>query len=213
MTRFDLSSALAALSPGRPLVVVDADEVILGFLEGFESFLAAHDLYLDLTSYRLHGNVKRLEDRTAVLDVEVTALLDEFRHDLDSLDAVPGACEALAKLSRMASIVVLSNISEAHAPARRHNLLSLGLDYPLIANSGLKGSAVATLAARARATSFFVDDIPQHLASAAELTPAVQTVHLVGNPRLKGLLPIPFHANCVAADWAAAEAFITAHLT
>jgi hypothetical protein len=209
---FDLSSALTRVPRGRPLVIVDADEVILRFVDGFDRFLRARGLYLDLTSYRLHGNVKSLADNATALDVEVTALLEEFRQDLDSLEAVPGARESLTNLSRVASIVVLSNISEAQAPARRRNLLSLGFDYPLVVNEGPKGLAVKKLAARACAPSFFVDDIPQHLASAAEMAPEVLRIHLIGDVRLTGLLPLTFHAHYHTGDWGAAEKFIKARL-
>jgi hypothetical protein len=209
---FDLSSALARIPSGRSLVIVDADEVILRFVDGFDRFLQARGLYLDLTSYRLHGNVKSLADNAAVLDVEVSALLEEFRQDLDSLEAVPGARESLTILSQMASIVVLSNISEAQAPARRRNLLSLGCDFPLIVNDGPKGPAVKKLAARTLASTFFIDDIPQHLASAAESAPEVFRIHLVSDARLTGLLPLTFHAHCHAGDWGVAERFIKAHL-
>ncbi|MDE1939114.1 MAG: hypothetical protein KGI68_08845 [Alphaproteobacteria bacterium] len=210
---FSIGQVLARLNPGRPLIIADADEVILRFVEGFDQFLKEQGLYLDLTSYRLHGNVKRLADQIAVLDVEVTALLDEFRQDLDSLQAVDGACSALTRLSTAADIVVLSNITECQAPARRRNLQSLSLDFPIIANSGPKGAAVKALAAHTTAATFFIDDLPQHLASVAELAPKIFTIHLVGDSRLKGLLPVPIHANCHADDWAAAEAFIAARLT
>ena len=105
---FNLAPALARLSPDRPLVIVDADEVTLRFVDGFDRFLRDRGLYLDLTSYRLQGNVKSRADNATLLDIEVTALLEEFRQDLDSLEAVPGARESLANLSRLASIVVLS---------------------------------------------------------------------------------------------------------
>lgn len=209
---FNLAPALARLSPDRPLVIVDADEVTLRFVDGFDRFLRDRGLYLDLTSYRLQGNVKSRADNATLLDIEVTALLEEFRQDLDSLEAVPGARESLANLSRLASIVVLSNITEAQAPARRRNLLSLSLDFPLVANSGPKGPAVRALAARTQAASFFIDDIPQHLASTAEFAPQVFRIHLVGEARLRGLLPLPIHAHCGAMDWGSAEAFITAQL-
>jgi len=210
--RFDVSSALTTIRPDRPLIIVDADEVVLGFVDGFDRFLRLQGLYLDLTSYRLHGNVKRLADGTTLLDVEVTALLDEFRTDLDSLDAIPGACKSLTSLSELATIVVLSNVTLGQAPARRRNLVSLGLDLPLVVNSGAKGPAVKALTAPIQAPSFFIDDIPTHLASAAEHAPEVLRIHLVGNTRLLGLLPLPIHANFGAGDWAAAEQFITAHL-
>src|SRR6195952_717668 len=95
---FDLGAAIARLTPGRPLLIVDVDEVILRFVDGFDKFLRREGLFLDLTSYRLHGNVKRQDDNKPILDVEVTALLDDFRVDLDSLDFVEGAHEVLTAL-------------------------------------------------------------------------------------------------------------------
>ena len=106
----DLSSALARLTGGRPLLIVDADEVLLRFVAGFDRFLEQQGFFLDLSSYRLHGNVKRRDDATPVLDVEVTALLDEFRRDLDWLDHVQGARESLQALSKKLDIVGLTNI-------------------------------------------------------------------------------------------------------
>src|SRR5262249_3766921 len=159
------------------------DEVLLRFVDGFDRYLRRQGLFLDLTTYRLHGNVKRLDDRSVLLDVEVTALLDEFRAELAWLDPVEGAREALAGLD--VGTVVLTNITPAQAVARRRNLDKLGLDFPLIANSGLKGPIVRQLANKAGATTFFVDDIPQHLVSAAEHAPEVIRIHLIGDARLQ----------------------------
>ena len=209
---YDVGEALRRLTPGRPLIIADADEVILKFVEGLDSFLRARGLYLDLSSYRLHGNVKRLADNVPVLDVEVTALLEEFRRDLDSLTLVEGARETLASFAGRADIVILSNIVPAQALARRRNLVAHGLDLPLVCNSGAKGPAVKSLASRAGSPSFFIDDIPQHLASAAEHAPYVLRIHIVGDDRLKPLLPKAESAHLNARDWNDVEAFIRAHL-
>jgi hypothetical protein len=209
---FDIGSAVARLTPGRPLLIVDADEVILRFVDGFDRFLRAGGLYLDLSSYRLHGNIKRLDDDQPVLDVEVTALLDEFRRDLDSLEAVDGACEALAGLAPRLDIVMLTNIVPLQGPPRRRNLAAIGLDLPVVANSGQKGPAVKALAAAAGRPAFFVDDIPPHLASAAESAPEVFRIHLIGDDRLKPLLPATPHAHLRAEHWRDAHAFIDARL-
>jgi hypothetical protein len=209
----DLSSALARLSAGRPLLVVDADEVLLRFVAGFDRFLEQHGLFLDLTSYRLHGNVKRRDDLSAVLDVEVTALLEEFRRDLDWLDPVEGAHDCLQDLSHRLDIVVLTNIAPAQAAARLRNLESFGLGLPVVANTGLKGEAVRALASKSGRPSFFVDDIPQHLASAAEFAPDVTRIHLIGDDRLKPLLPAAEHADFRAASWSDAHEFIASRLS
>lgn len=210
---FDIGAATARLTPGRPLLIVDADEVILRFVDGFDRFLHGGGLFLDLSSYRLHGNVKRRQDDVPILDVEVTALLDEFRRELDSLELVDGARDALEALRPRLDIVVLTNISPAQAVARQRNLAGLGLDLPLVANSGLKGPAVKALAARAGRPVFFVDDIPQNLASAAEEAPEIWRIHLIGDDRLKPLLPAAAQAHLRADDWAEAHRFIDKKLS
>jgi hypothetical protein len=209
---FHNDAASVPVVAGKPLLIVDADEVILRFADGLDRFLRARGLYLDLVTYRLHGNVKRLDDQTPILDVEVSVLLDEFRAELDSLDAVEHAREVLAELRPSLDIVVLSNVSPAQAPPRLRNLAALGWNFPLITNAGLKGAAVKSLASRAGKPVFFVDDIPQHLASAAESAPEVFRIHLIGDERLKPLLPPSPHAHLRAEDWREAGAFIRARL-
>jgi|SRR5579871_1281460 len=210
--RFDVESALERVRPGRPLIVVDADEVILSFVAGFDSFLRAQDLFLDLSTYALHGNVKRLADRQAVLDVEVTALLEEFRTELDGLELVEGAKEALSRLSEPADIVVLSNIAMEQGAARQRNLGRLGVPFTLVCNNGPKGQSVKALGARAGRPLFFIDDIPQHLASVAALVPDARLIHLVGDERLKPILPESRDAHLRARDWKDAEAFMRREL-
>ena len=209
MTRaFHTHPSTVPLDAAKPLLIVDADEVILRFAEGLDRFLAERELFLDLTTYRLHGNVRRKDDRTAILDVEVTALLDEFRTELDWLDLVQDAGAVLQALSPLMNIVVLSNVSEAQAPARLRNFEKLGLPFPLIANSGPKGPFVKALAARTKGPVFFIDDIPTHHQSVAEGSPHVFRIHLIGDERLKPLLPVTPHAHLRAETWRDAEAFI-----
>jgi hypothetical protein len=209
---FHTHPATVPLVAERPLLIVDADEVILRFAGGFDLFLSGRGLFLDLTTYRLHGNVKRKSDNIPLLDVEVTALLDEFRGDLDWLDAVEGATDVLRGLQPALNIVVLSNVTEAQAPARLRNLAKHRLAMPLMVNSGPKGPAVKALAARAARPTFFVDDIPQHHASVADAAPDVFRIHLIGDERLKPLLPPSLHAHLRADNWRDADRFIRAKL-
>ncbi|HEY8947666.1 MAG TPA: hypothetical protein VIM56_02155 [Rhizomicrobium sp.] len=213
MTRaFHTHPSTVPLDAQKPLLIVDADEVILRFADGFDRFLAERELFLDLTTYRLHGNVKRKDDRTPILDVEVTALLDEFRADLDWLDAVEEAVDVLHGLAPLMNIVVLSNVSETQAPARLRNFEKLGLPFPLTTNSGSKGPFVKALTARVKGPVFFVDDIPMHHQSVVEGSPHVFRIHLIGDERLKPLMPPTPHAHLRAETWRDAEAFIRAKL-
>lgn len=211
---FDLPSALPRITPGRPLVITDADGVLLCFTGGLERWLRDRGLYLELTTYRLEGAIRRMDDKSPVLLVETLALIDEYRQDLDCLEAVEGACEALAELSKVASIVVLSNVNRSQAVARLRNFKALGIDYPLIANDSGggyladKGAAVKALAAHARAKTFFIDDIPANLVAVAQDAPDVALVHVVESEPLRRLLGTDFPAHCHAQNWAAAKRFI-----
>lgn len=211
--RFHTHPATVPLDAAKPLLVTDADEVILRFAEGFDRFLSDRGLFLDLTSYRLHGNVKRKDDGSKILDVECTALLDEFRAELDWLDIVEEADHFLHALAPYMNIVVLSNVTEAQAPARLRNFEKLDLPFSLIANSGWKGPAVKALSERAARPAFFIDDIPQHHASVAESAPEVFRIHLIGDKRLKPLLPPAEHAHLRAETWRDVDVFIRAKLT
>lgn len=193
---------------GRPLLILDADEVLFMFVDGFMNFLESRGSWLDLTSYRLHGNVKSRSDDSVLPNQEVTQLLETFRADLDSLAAVEGAQDVLRNLSEEMDIVVLSNVSAAQAGPRLRNLAAAGFDFPLIANTGPKGPAVKTLAGRGGAPAFFVDDIPSHLASVAEIAPEVFRIHFIGDDRLKPLLAAAEQAHLRADNWGEIETFV-----
>jgi hypothetical protein len=209
---FHTGAETIPLRASRPLLIVDADEVLLRFAAGFDTFLRRRGLFLDLVSYRLYGNVKRISDHAPLANDDVTGVLEEFRTELDWLEAVEGARDTLDRLAPAMDIVILSNITPDQAPPRLRNLAARGFDYPLHINAGLKGPAVSALAARAGAPAFFVDDIPPHLASAAEAAPLVFRIHFVGDERLKPLVPVCEQAHLSAAHWQDAHAFIRERL-
>jgi Predicted hydrolase (HAD superfamily) len=215
---FDLSTALKSVVPGRPLVVTDADGVLLCFTGGLEKWLNARGLYLDLTTYRIEGAIRRLDDQSRILHVETMALIEEYRQDLDHLEAVDGAVDALNSLSKVASIIVLSNVNHRQAVARVRNFKALGLDYPLIANDtgggylADKGEAVRIMAGKAKAPTFFIDDIPSNLAAVAKAAPQAKLVHIVESEPLRTLLGQDFHAHIHAETWDEAKNFILKNL-
>jgi hypothetical protein len=206
--QFYSDPATVPLSHERPLLIVDADEVLLRFADGFNRFLLSRGYYLDFVSYRLHGNVKRSDDGVPALDIEVTGLLDGFREELDTLEAADHAIEVIARLRSHLDAVVLSNVNASQAAPRLRNLAAHGFDIPLLTNSGPKGPAVKRLAQRAGKPVFFVDDISMHHKSVAELAPDVFRIHMVADERLKPLMPSSEHAHIRADDWRVAEAFI-----
>ncbi len=210
-----LDAQLAALSlvRGRPLVVVDADEVLFHFMQGFESYLESQGCAIALTSFALAGNIRRLADDFVLTQAEVGAMLgDFFVSHTETLAPVPGAAEALAGLSRTMQVVVLSNLPLAQAPARRRALLASGMDYPVVANTGSKGGAVRRLAEMAAAPVAFVDDIPNHHGSVRRAVPEAFCVQFVADPRLAALVPRAPECDLFADDWPQIAAAIARRL-
>jgi hypothetical protein len=193
-----------SLEPGRPLVVTDADEVLLSFVGGLERFLAERELVFDMASYRIHGNIRRRDSGEAVPDEEVSALLKGYSlspHWL-AMEPIPGAPEALARLSQNAQIVVLTNMPAHRVEDRTRCLARHDLHYPVIANEGgLKGPALAHLAARARAPVAFLDDLPPNIVSARQAVPRSRLIHFLGEPRLAPHLPTPPEADHRIMAW------------
>jgi hypothetical protein len=144
-----LDEAVAELDPDRPLIVSDADEVLLQFIVGLESFLISKGLKLELTSFALQGNIKDIETGEPVAKEAVAPLLRTFFETVDDLQAVNGAPQALARLSECAQTLILSNVPGHTAVNRRKNLSQLGIRAPLVANDGLKGRALQALTAKA----------------------------------------------------------------
>ena len=59
----------------RPLIISDADEVLLQFVRALEDFLDAEGLHLALTSFALTGNIRRRATDEALPGPEVRELL------------------------------------------------------------------------------------------------------------------------------------------
>ena len=197
---------------GRPIVVTDADEVLFAFMAGLENYLIGEGLTFDFSSFAISGNVKTPDgtalDRDAVRD----HLGVFFERHTEELDPVERAAETLEELARRAQIVVLSNIPLKQREARQRALRRHGMDYPLIANEGLKGPAVRRLHEMADAPAVFIDDIPHNHSSVREHAPDVHRLHFVADPRLASLIPRAEDSHHRADTWPEARRIIERHL-
>ncbi len=181
---------------GRPLVVVDVDEVVLAFVGPFSRFLEERGFRLHPRSYALGGNVTRAGGVEAVAGEVVQRLIaDFFVAAVDDQPPVEGAIAALERLGAVADPVLLTNVPEAQAERRAAHLGALGLTAPMIANAGAKGPALARLTARARAVggddlpAVFIDDGPTQLASARGAVADLRLVQFVADPIWFALAP------------------------
>ncbi|MCW5750474.1 MAG: hypothetical protein KIT81_04950 [Alphaproteobacteria bacterium] len=211
----EVAEQLAGLRPraDRPLIVTDADEVLFLFMRGFETFLRQNGFYFDWVSYALVGNIRRTHDESPAGADEARGLLGRFFEErTETMEPVPGAADALHRLARRADIVVLSNLPIAQRAARSRALARAGMDFPLIANQGMKGAAVRHLAEGIAAPVFFIDDIPHHHASVRKHAEHVQRLHFIADARLAGLLGPSEDCHHRAELWPDAFAWIDGHL-
>lgn len=190
------------LDPKRPLLLLDADEVLLRFVERLETHLETVGYELRLTSFQLSGNIYSRETAAAAAPVEVKSLIagffDACAHDVP---LVPGAADAVATLAQDYEVAVLSNIPAHCSDARATSLAAQGLDIPLLSNRGEKGPAVAEIASRHLAPVIFVDDLPPQHRSVARHAPDSHRVHFVADPRLAAMIGKADDAHVRIDDW------------
>jgi hypothetical protein len=212
----DTAAQMAALghNPARPLILCDADEVLLTFLAAFENFLHGRGLYYAWRSYALDGNILECGSKIALAMAKVRALIEEFYADhADTLKPVSGAPEALKRLSARADIVILTNIWQKYRLARQTQLASYGLPFPVVSNSGSKGPSVAWFAERSDAPLYFIDDSARHHSSVARHAAAAVRIHFVAERRLAGLVGPAEDCNYRVDSWASAQHVIERNLT
>ncbi|MGV8998364.1 MAG: hypothetical protein ACOH12_15605 [Parvibaculaceae bacterium] len=201
------------LVQGRPLIITDCDEVLMQFLVGLETYLDTQGLWLDLKSYALTGNIKHKDTHIALEPSDMPALMKGFfTASTGSLLPVAGAADALKALSARAQIVVLTNVPLADKQARSQNLAAEGMNYPVIANKGLKGAAVRMMADRVNAPVFFLDDIPHNIASVAKEHAPCHRLHFIADKRLAKLMGQSPDSHFHTSEWHEAHSYIAARL-
>ena len=201
------------LDPARPLIAVDADEVMVVLAAHLKRYLARHDVDLRLTAYRLEGSMFPKGTEQPLGFQESLAWIGRFFEDeVARQEAVPGAAEALARLASLAQIVVLTNVPRHGKEGRIANLAGLGMGYPLIENTGGKGPALAWMAARIQGPMVFIDDSPNQIESAIMWLPDILAIHFKAAPLVSDLLPdSPFAQECVTS-WSQCETLIAKYL-
>ncbi len=194
---------------GVPLIAVDADEVLVYLADHLARYLGRIGYRMRLHHYQLEGTIFPLDSDDPVPFDGCLELIDRFFEEETLHQApVPGAGEALARLSAVAQVVVLTNVPAHAGEMRRRNLAALGMGYPLVVNAGGKGRALGWLAARAEAPVVFIDDSPKQHESAARRAPGVTRIHFVGASHVRRILVDSPAAHHRAEDWADCEAVV-----
>jgi hypothetical protein len=201
----DLPPEIAGLrlDPAAPLVVVDVDEVLAMFMRGFERFVVGQGYEMRIERFALFQSIFR-PGEAEHLDMAAGRLLFEafFETDVEHIDPAPGAAAALAQLADKAGIVILTNAPPQGREPRARWLVKHGFDYPMVVNSGLKGPAVAALAAMTSGKAAFIDDLLPNLDSVTACAPAVATFQMVADARLRPLAYAAPDRHPRIDDWA-----------
>jgi len=178
------------LSRERPLVIVDVDEVLGLFMQGFGAFIAERGYELRFERFALFQNIYRPGAAEHLDLAEGRELFNAFfRAGCGEIEPAPGAVAALNRLKARAEILILSNAPAEAERLRGEWLRRHGLPEALILSSGPKGPITAGLVAQTRGKSAFVDDLIPNLDSVAEHSPATATFQHVADLRLRPLAP------------------------
>ena len=212
----DLAEACAhlrAVAP-RPLLIVDVDEVLALFVQGFDRWLRPRGHELRMGSFALFSNLYPLGGETAA-DVAIgKALFDGFfREGCHECDAAPGAKAALDRIATLAAVVVLTNAPQGARALRARWLRAEGLDYPMVIGSGPKGAAVKALADCAGGKAAFVDDLLSNLDSVAKEAPDVARFQMIADPALRAMAPSAPDRHARVDEWAELAPRLEALLT
>ena len=196
-----------------PMIISDADEVLVIFMKRFELFLTELNCYFNWASFKLTGNIIRHTDDHVFSQKEVFCLLDQFfKKETLTLDAVPGAKQALNELSTRAQVIILSNVPYAYREERIECLNNHGMDYPVVVNAGPKGPAVKALAEKTQGPVFFIDDSPNNIKSVAEVADGVRRIHFIHDIRLGKLIGTAPHSHYHSVSWTTAKEIIDEEL-
>ena len=179
------------LSRERPLVLVDVDEVLGLFMQGFGDFLVAHHgLEMRIERFALFQNIYRPGATEHVNLAEGKRLFEAFfGGHCHEMEPAPGAVAALNRLAAHAEIVILSNAPAQAEHLRTDWLAKHAIAHPLILNIGPKGPIAAGLVAQTAHPTAFVDDLLSNLDSVADHCPATATFQHVADLRLRPYAP------------------------
>jgi len=193
----------------RPLVVTDCDEVLLHMLRHFAEWLGEHhDIELELGANPFQ-TVRYRSTAELLPDAEKWRYLNLFFDtSMASQTMIEGSAAAIAELQREADVVVLTNLTDNFNEARKLQLREHGIEAPVFTNQGPKGPAIRRIVQQYAPTrAVFVDDIAQHIASAAEMVPEISRLHFCGESSVAPHIPCAHqagHAHARIDTWAEA---------
>ncbi len=171
----------------RPLIISDCDEVLLHMVAPFKDWLeASQGVNFQLEGHNFAEALRWQESGDLLEPADMWRMLrDFFDNEMDSQKPISGAVEGINTLAEKADVVILTNLVDGHREARAAQLAAVGINARVFTNQGPKGPALkAIMDEYAPTRAVFIDDLAQHHASVAEITPHVGRLHLCGEPMI-----------------------------
>jgi hypothetical protein len=199
---------------GRPLVISDCDEVLLHMVAPYKAWLdEVHDIDFVMTDADFSKAMRNRTDGSVIEPKEIWRLLNLFFDtEMHRQQPIAGAVEGMNALAQNADVVILTNLNDERQQARTEQLRAVGIDARVFTNTGPKGPALKAIIEEYRPTrALFIDDLPQHHGSVAELVPHVTRLHLCGEPLLAPHIDCAHragHAHARIDDWSSALPWI-----
>lgn len=202
------------LDPGKPLILVDADEVIVHFALPLRDYLSQFGLELHFHSYKIFDNVTEKESGNILPREQALPYVGRFFDDcIYNQPAVEGAVDALKSLSKTSQIIIVTNVPFKAKEDRQKAMVKLGMNYPVLANEGLKGPIIKHLSKNQTAPVVFLDDISHNIQSVSKYAPHVHCIHFIAEAILRPLQEKAKGAHVRIDQWDECHRYINSHFS
>jgi hypothetical protein len=171
----------------RPLIICDCDEVILHMVIPFKEWLEeGQDVRFEMAGNNFANALTWKSSGKALGQEDVWRFLGKFFDtEMGRQNPIEGAVTGLNRLGEDADVVILTNLTDERRDNRARQLADHGVHAQVFTNQGPKGPALKSIIEEyAPSHALFIDDLPQHHQSVAELAPNTRRLHLCGEPWL-----------------------------
>ncbi|MCF6196212.1 MAG: hypothetical protein L3J50_05860 [Emcibacter sp.] len=204
---------LLSLNKTRPVIISDADEVILHFAHILSDYLKTQGMYVNFVSYALEGNIKYIDNDKPVDSALFGEIIDDyFDNYVEKQPLVKNAAAHLKNLSEFCNIIILTNIPHDYADRRRALLTEAGLTYPMISSSGPKGPVMKAIRKMTSQELIFIDDISHHHKSVAKFVPDALRIQFIANRHLNSIEKKSEFCHHRCHDWPHIEQVVRDYL-
>lgn len=202
-----------SFSKSRPVIISDADEVILHFCQILSDYLNTQGMYVNFTSYALEGNIKYINTDEPVNSALFGEIIDDyFDKHVEKQTLAKNVVKHLQSLSELCDIIILTNIPHDYADRRRKLLSDSGLGYPMISSSGPKGPVMQAIRERTAEKLIFIDDISHHHKSVAQSVPDALRIQYIADSHLNNIEKKSKYCHHRCRDWSHIEQTIRHYL-